>query len=372
MNAGTQATRVARIGTADRSVSAAVRVNTSWTSPGTAQPENEGLTLQCESMLRALGMAVNADRAALILCSARRPGPSQRFEIRITNERRSRVRMAPMEEHADLSVADASGWIERQASGLEQQSHLRAALWQDAGTTVLVDLVRGPGNRPFEASDVLRLRQIAPGLTLAMRAVMACPPCSLATDLFRRLPFGVALLTRERRILFQNAAMLRVVGRRDNLVIDGGVLRSRQEPDQRTLERAVRQIINGTVSRSELIVLARDSGRPAYLATLERFDRFFTSSVQSEPVARLTLVDPDHCDDGGIARVAEHFGLTASEIDVVQAMVLGLDVAECAARLRLAINTVRWHQKRIFAKTGTSGRPALILLFIRGSQLQGA
>ena len=40
--------------------------------------------------------------------------------------------------------------------------------------------------------------------------------------------------------------------------------------------------------------------------------------------------------------------------------------------LTIAPNTVRWHQKRIFAKTGTPGRTALILMFNRALQLLGA
>lgn len=352
----------------------ALCMNRTWTSRRLdSEPlDAERLPLQCESMLRAIGMAVGADQAAMIFQPARSNKPSHRIGLRMVNERRARARLVPVRDRPLQPADDAAGWIVDRADGLRTRSHLCAVLWRDAETIVLIDLIRHAERGSFYRSDILALQQIAPGLALSMRAVMDCAPASLATDVFRRLPFGVALLNGERRILFRNAAMLEVLQRGDKLFIDQGVLDARTAKDQQTLTRCVRQIVNGDGLRGELMVLARDGGEPAYLATVERFDAGFSGTARQEPMVRLTVVDPDYSDDNAIARVAEHFGLTAAEIAVVQAMVLGLDVAECATRLDLAPNTIRWHQKRLFAKTGTTGRSALILLFIRGAQLHGA
>lgn len=367
--------RVARSARPSDMVTAlALAMNRSWTSlrSDSMSPDAERLPLHWESMLRALGLAVKADQATLTFRSALGTRACHRISIRIANERRSRGRLAAVREPALHPSLDSSGWIVERSNGSQRTSHLCAVLWQDASITVLVDLIRKADDPSFGAPDILTLQQIAPGLSLAMRAVMDCVSSSLATDIFRRLPFGVALLDTERRILFQNAAMREVLTRRDNLAADQGVLRAGSRTDQENLVRCVRQITSGEVLRGELMVLPRDSGGPPYLATVERFEAGFIGMAPREPVVRLTVVDPDYSDDNAITRVAAHFGLTPTEIDVVQAMLLGLDVAECATRLDLAVNTIRWHQKRIFAKTGTTGRSALILLFIRGSQLHGA
>ncbi|MGQ0696959.1 MAG: helix-turn-helix transcriptional regulator [Panacagrimonas sp.] len=335
-------------------------------------PDSERLPLHWESMLRALGLAVKAEQATLSFQSLLGDRGMHRINIRIAGERRSRARLAVVREPASQPILDSSGWIVERANGSGRTSHLCAVLWQDAQVSVQVDLIRKADDHSFGTLDILTLQQIAPGLSLAMRAVMDCVSSSLATDVFRRLPFGVALLDTERRILFQNAAMRGVLTRRDNLSADQGVLRAASRVDQENLVRCVRQITSGETLRGELMVLPRESGGPPYLATVERFEAGFMNTAAREPVVRLTVVDPEYSDDNAITRVAAHFNLTPTEIDVVQAMLLGLDVAECATRLDLAVNTIRWHQKRIFAKTGTSGRSALILLFIRGSQLHGA
>lgn len=351
----------------------ALASNRSWTrpAPATVRPEADRLPLHCESMLSALGEAVEADHAALVFWPSRPGEPGRHLGVRLRDERDPQEFLpAVVQAHFDPS-RDASGWIVESGEGRERTSHLCAVLWEDVQSVVQVELIRKAGARRFGTQDILTLRRMAPGMTLALRAVMGCVSSSLATDIFHRLPFGVAVLDSERRVVFQNAAMRSMLVRRDCLVSDRGVLCARVPAEQEALVRSVRQITSGEEPRGELMVVSRGAGESPYLVTVERFDSGFMGSTPRRPAVRLTLVDPSHSDSRAIARVAEHFGLTPTEIDVVQSMLLGLDVAGCAEHMGLAVNTVRWHQKRIFARTGTCGRAALILLFIRGSQLHG-
>lgn len=325
-------------------------------------------------MLRALGATIPADEVALSFQpTAGFPNPrAERLAIRMADERRSRARLTPVRELSIGHLGDGSEWIEKRWAGPESRSHLRGVLWREAERTVLVDLIRAAPVESFGMQDVLRLRQILPGLSLALRASIDCAPSALATDSFHRLPFGLALLDPGHRILFQNGAMRSVLARRDALVAENGILCVQDETGQDDLARVVRQALDAEPLRGERVVFRRTCGRSPYLATVERFDGgLLAGASRREPLIRLTLSDPDHSNAAAITRVAEHYRLTQGETEVAQAMLLGMNVLDCATQLDLSVNTVRWHQKNIFAKTGTCGRPELILLFLRGARLHG-
>lgn len=189
--------------------------------------------------------------------------------------------------------------------------------------------------------------------------------------MFQPVRFALAWVDADRHVLHHNAAMHVVLSRHDGLIVEGGVLRANLEREQQALVHAIREVTHGERERSGLIIFARGAGQPPYLARVERHVAGSAGDSLPEPAVRLAIVDPDDSDASAIAEVADHFGLTRSETEIVQAMLLGLDAGECAERLRLAIHTIRWHQKRIFSKIGVTSRPALILLFVRGLQLLG-
>jgi len=60
------------------------------------------------------------------------------------------------------------------------------------------------------------------------------------------------------------------------------------------------------------------------------------------------------------------YELTPAEADVARWVALGRTPKEIAATLDRSIHTVRTHLKRIYAKTGTSGRPELVGRLLRG------
>ena len=59
------------------------------------------------------------------------------------------------------------------------------------------------------------------------------------------------------------------------------------------------------------------------------------------------------------------FGLTARELEIVQAIASGESNREIAARLSISLQTVKHHLTSIFDKTGTSTRLELALFAIR-------
>jgi len=58
------------------------------------------------------------------------------------------------------------------------------------------------------------------------------------------------------------------------------------------------------------------------------------------------------------------YGLTPTESRLADLLVEGLDVRDAAGRLRITLETTRFHLKRIFAKTGTRRQTELLRLML--------
>jgi DNA-binding CsgD family transcriptional regulator len=64
-------------------------------------------------------------------------------------------------------------------------------------------------------------------------------------------------------------------------------------------------------------------------------------------------------------RLVALFGLTPTEAAIAVELSAGLSTDEIAPRLQIAVGTVRWHLKRILAKTGSSRQAELVALLLR-------
>jgi DNA-binding NarL/FixJ family response regulator len=58
----------------------------------------------------------------------------------------------------------------------------------------------------------------------------------------------------------------------------------------------------------------------------------------------------------------ERYGLSSRQADVTQALLLGKPDKDIAALLKIELNTVKTHLKKIYRKTGVRGRYALMVL----------
>lgn len=322
------------------------------------------------TMLQALGSALQADEVALLV-PTQRPNSALRLAVRVREPVPGPVMPVPTFGVTLGPGRDREGWIEYTRLGCETYSHLRTVPWQDARPPVVLDLVRDRHSEPFNASDLSRLRQLLPGLALALRSALDCDSTQLASSVLERLPTAVALIDSDRRVLAQNTPMRLILARGDHLRRVQGLLASRPSAGGEQLLRAIRQIAEGEARHSELISLERDEGLQPYLACVERHEPVDLLARSRPMRLRLNVVDPDEASDDTVAALAQNYGLTRAETEVVKATLRGLDVFSCAEQLQLAVSTVRWHQKRIFAKTGTGGRSNLILLFLRSARLLG-
>ncbi|MGQ0622584.1 MAG: helix-turn-helix transcriptional regulator [Panacagrimonas sp.] len=281
-------------------------------------------------------------------------------------------RAAPDDVELPSSVppAEDASPAEALADALRPQdsSHrLRALLWQDFHEYAFIDVRRSDDQEAFKDSDRVVLDSLMPSLRLALRP--ASGP-NLADQIFENLPFGVGLLDAQCRLRMPNQMLRRILREADGLLIENGQLRPCSEADQLALLRALGQDPEGAPPSGEMLIVSRINGRAPYLLVLEKFDG--PSHGDSIPLFKLLVSDPLDLSMDSVRLAARRFCLTSMETEVIHSFLSGNDMDQCARQFGISPHTLRWHTKRIMAKTRTASRTAMVQLFGRAVLLYTA
>jgi len=90
---------------------------------------------------------------------------------------------------------------------------------------------------------------------------------------------------------------------------------------------------------------------------------------KKDPLGIYTTVDEEpkkpKVEEETTKKVSKEFGLSEREVEVVDAILLGLNNPEVGKQLYISENTVKRHMNNIFRKTGTKSRYEMIALFLR-------
>lgn len=273
-------------------------------------------------------------------------------------------------EPSPSAAAAESGIATALADALRPQasSHrLRAPLWQDFKEYAFIEVRRTENRDAFGDEDRAVLDSLLPSLRLVLRPVSTS---NLAERIFETLPFGAGLLDAQCRLRTPNQALLRILRVRDGLLLENGQLRTRFEADQESLLLAIGQNPEGAPASDELLMISRLDNRPSYLAVIEKIDG--ASFGSAEPLFKFLVSDPLDLRVESVQLAARRFRLTRMEAQVAHGFLSGLDMEGCASQLQISPHTLRWHTKRIMAKTGTTSRTAMVQLFSRAVLLYAA
>jgi DNA-binding CsgD family transcriptional regulator len=239
---------------------------------------------------------------------------------------------------------------------------------EENDVTVL-ELDRPPDRAPFGAAEVEGLERLLPGLQLAVRCLLRSAAVGdMQARVFNRLPVAVAQIGANREILFHNHALRYLLAQADGLRVASDRIRACAVQEDRVLADRVRRAIAG-IRADDLLPIGRPSGRPAYLVHIEPLRHRAHRSPANTSTAMLVALSPGDCDRDTIVRFGTGYGLTGAEIRIVQFMLEGQGVDDIAGRLHGSANTVRWHLKSIYAKSGAAGQADLVRLFMHAMHL---
>jgi DNA-binding CsgD family transcriptional regulator len=233
-----------------------------------------------------------------------------------------------------------------------------------AGLSVHWDATEGPAS----PEAVRRLERLLPDLGRAMALGFThAEKLSLAywDGLLAQQREPSALIDPEGRIIRMTDAFEAMIVSGDGVSSRHGRLACPIDSADEHLRTVIDGASNGTPRRACTCLIARKSGRPAYVATAypltEQAHQIFERAA-----VLLTIVDPlavpfSTSRSGWI----EAFGFTAREAELAALLMQRHSIETAAATLAISTPTARIHLRNLFAKTRTHRQSELVLLLSR-------
>jgi PAS domain-containing protein len=249
--------------------------------------------------------------------------------------------------------------------GLEEC--LGGTLASQKGRFAMVGLHRAPDRRPFDDADIAKLETLMPHLARAIglhRAFFELErKVGALTELCDRLAAGVIALDDDGRGIFANAAARAIAGANDGLSIDraGRPFALDRDASVRLaeLETDVRAGGPGGTLR-----VPRADGNPHYAVMVAPY--FADEGIEeSRPRQRGTIFvihDPLSRSKPTAETVAALFGLPPGAAALVAAIAADEELAAYAERAGISMNTVHYHMKSAYARTGVKRHSELVRL----------
>lgn len=240
-------------------------------------------------------------------------------------------------------------------------------LAESGGAKIALSLHRRANREPFSKNDLAPLRRDLPHLR---RAARLASKASLSyaeglVDGLERFTCGAILIDWLGRVIHLNGRAEAYLG--DRLQIVSSRLRSPEREANKALQDLIavctRPMLGDKDDGPTSALLHRANGLPLLLHSYP-VARTACDVFQG---ARAILLITDPTEDRALALkvVQAIFQLTPAELRVASALLRGLDTQQIANENEIGAQTVRYHLKSIFAKTGTNHQAQLVSLLSR-------
>ena len=176
---------------------------------------------------------------------------------------------------------------------------------------------------------------------------------SLLENAFDLLTDGIALLSRDGRIVYLNETLRRLAERGNDFRIGRNTIEF-SEPDLRgRFASAVDRVHAPAASafRTDFAV-PRESGLPPYTVSVRPLPRAGTGGSHPDAVAMLLIHDPLQRNSATTGMLQDLYGLTNAEARLVEALSGGMTAVAYARSRSVSVTTVYTHLRRTREKTG--------------------
>jgi DNA-binding CsgD family transcriptional regulator/PAS domain-containing protein len=185
---------------------------------------------------------------------------------------------------------------------------------------------------------------------------------------------GVTLVDRAARVVYANPAAQAIIDAGEPLRNQHGKLELRGEVVPGQLQLAIAAAAEGDVPlgrRGIAIPGARADGTPFVAHVLPLGDRSVRTGMPGEAVAAVFIADRDDDPHLIVDAATMIYSLTPTEARAFELIVAGHSSAEIAAAMAISANTLKWHTRQLFDKTGQHRRADLVRLAgrLRAGQL---
>lgn len=159
-------------------------------------------------------------------------------------------------------------------------------------------------------------------------------------------------------VLCNNSAGM-ILAKGDSIRVVNNRLRCRDAQDEQALQQILTGAVNLGTSGTGGAVTVRGANCPSLAVAVSPF-RFSVPGYSSPIAALVFLADPSAVPRTRAEIMRAVYGLTPAEARIADRLLVGLDVSEISEQLAVSPDTVRYHLKQIFAKTGTRRQAELV------------
>jgi DNA-binding CsgD family transcriptional regulator len=219
------------------------------------------------------------------------------------------------------------------------------------------------------------LRIIAPHIQRAVRISRRLGEAELlrngATEALERAPSAVFMLTNDLSLIQCNGKGAELIASGIVKLVNGKLV-----ADDREAREALVGLSKSTEQRSAAFRIGQENGDEETLFLAMRIEphRALTLEGLIEGTGILLMGSSAASNDASLvdpAWTAAWWGLTETESKLAAAISTGRTVEDCASDFDIVPDTVRWHLKRIFRKTGVTSQAQLAVLMARSPTNNG-
>jgi len=233
---------------------------------------------------------------------------------------------------------------------------------------------RREGDPEFDAAQLSEADLLVPHLRRAIevfQTLHGTRHVHLAlAEAIDRLPTGLILIDRKRRVVVQSKGAERIIAADDGFRIDRGGPSAADARENAQLQKLIADALEAQagheIRAAGFVAVSRPSGERAYAVMVTPLLAAPGRGAVSDAVVALFVADPSARLVTAPEVLTELYQLTHSEAELVRLLAGGLSLDEAAAKRGVSLNTARSHLKHAFAKTETSRQGELVRLIISG------
>src|SRR3954469_7368809 len=246
----------------------------------------------------------------------------------------------------------------------------------------IIGVLRSPKAGPLDGDEIACLTaslnsHLRRAAALHHKLSAARPNGRLLEAAIDKLSLGILVVDRRGKVLAANRTAQNMLQTGDALIERNGVLRARHQDDNERLTHSLAGAAGSKrLGASDCIRLSRQSGKPAYMATVAPLtEAVDLASMGGNRAALIMINEPEQKDAPGLHKALQQaFGLTPAEARTAALVGSGLAPQDVADQLGITVGTIRCELKNVFAKVGISRQSefatvvARIALLTPGSQ----
>lgn len=183
-----------------------------------------------------------------------------------------------------------------------------------------------------------------------------------------RMMIGTVILDEHGKVFQSNQVAEELLDTGESLRRNGQRLQAVFGPEDRQLQRLIKEAINLSVKPEPTVIGTMSLVRPSGEGNLGVVVRSVPMTVWAEsnrrPAVAVFLRDPEKATKAPQEAVRQLFNLTPAETTLVMKLVNGFTLDEAAEQLDIKRNTARAHLRAIFSKTGVTRQTELVRLML--------